>query len=242
VSKVTTGCRFDSSTRWIGVFISNLQFKENQLEVKKSRAIRVLIAHSKLLVLDGLRYWINEERDMRAVGQATSAHEAFQNFLTCQPDVAVLDLGFHQNEGLDVVLAIRQRSALASIIAIAARDSNQDIYRLLRSGIRAVLFEDTTRPDMLRCIRAVHAGQVILPATVARKLPAPLADSVLTPRERTVLDQILRGKSNKEIAANLHLSEGTIKTHVNHVLRRLGVGGRLEACTEALRRGLVHLK
>jgi len=210
--------------------------------VKKPTAIRVLIAHSEPLVRDGLKYWINEERDMRAVGQATSAREAFQKFLICGPDVAVLDMGFPQSEGLDVVLAIRQRIALASIIAITARGSNQDIYRLLRSGIKAVLFKDTTRQDMLRCIRAVHIGQVILPATVAQKLPAPLADSVLTPREQTVLGHMLEGKSNKEIAANLHLSEGTIKTHVNHVLRRLGVGGRLEACTEALRRGLVHLE
>jgi two-component system NarL family response regulator len=121
-------------------------------------------------------------------------------------------------------------------------DTDEDIYRALRAGAKAYLLKDTPREELLDTIRAVAAGHTRVPADVAAKLAERVSSEALTTREVDVLRLIVAGHSNREIATQLYISEGTVKTHVNHILMKLGASDRTQAATTALKRGLVALE
>lgn len=204
--------------------------------MSKTKAIRILVAHNQPLLRDGLRYRIEQQPDMKVVAEAGTLCQAVKEFLLQRPDVSVLDLEAPVGRSR----CWREKEPLASVILMMDRDSHTEIYRLLRAGTKAVLLNDSPWWDVMKCIRAVSEGQLILPSEVAVKLSSPASSSGLTTREMAVLREMVEGKSNKVIGTNLRLTEGTVKTHVNHILRKLGTAGRVEACTKALRNGLVE--
>jgi len=209
--------------------------------MKKERAIRVLIADDHPIVREGLRTLISRQADMKVVAEAASGREAVDQSLRCKPDVALIDLRMPEMSGVETISAIRKRVPGVRPIVLTTYDGNEDIYRSLRAGAKAYLLKDTPRDELLGCIRTVREGKTWISPLAAASLAARLSDEALTPREIEVLRLIATGKSNKEIAASLFVTEGTIKLHVNHILRKLKVSGRTEAISQAVQRGIVHL-
>jgi len=145
-------------------------------------------------------------------------------------------------DGVEAIAAIRQKIPSARLIVLTTFDEDEDIYRGLRAGAKAYLLKDAPRDDLLKCIRAVHEGQTVIPAPIAAKLAERLTTSGLTRREIEVLQLVADGKGNKEIAVSLSISEGTVKTHVSSILAKLEAADRTQAVTIALRRGILRLQ
>jgi two-component system NarL family response regulator len=203
--------------------------------------IRILIADDHPVVREGLAAMINRQTDMTVVAEAAHGQEAVARFREQQPDVVLMDLRMPEMTGVEAILAVREAVPEARVIVLTTYDTDEDIYRALRAGAKAYLLKDTPREALLQTIRAVHAGHTRVPSEVAAKLAERLSSAALTARELDVLRLIVTGKSNREIATQLCISEGTVKTHVNHILMKLDASDRTHAATTALKRGLVSL-
>jgi two-component system, NarL family, response regulator len=206
-----------------------------------SKKIRVLIADDHCVVRKGLIAMISEEPDMEVVAEAETGREAVERFRAQKPDILLLDLRLPEMDGVDVVIAIRAEFLTARIVILTTFDRDEDIYRALRAGAKGYLLKDATFDEIVGCVRDVHAGKTSVPAAVATKLAERVGSPELTAREVEVLALLADGRSNKEIAAHLHVSEETVKTHVKHVLEKLGVVDRTQAAMVALKRGLIRL-
>jgi len=203
--------------------------------------IRILIADDHPVVREGLAAMIKRRTDMTVVAEANHGQEAVALFHQHQPDVVLMDLRMPEMDGVEAILTIREQTPEARVIVLTTYDTDEDIYRALRAGAKAYLLKDTPREELLDTIRAVSAGRTRVPSDVAAKLVERVSSEALTAREVDVLRLIVAGHSNREIATLLYISEGTVKTHVNHLLMKLGVSDRTQAVTTALRRGLVSL-
>lgn len=209
--------------------------------MSKENTIRVLIADDHFVVRAGLGTVINAEPDMTVVAEAVNGKQAFEMYRTSRPDVVLMDLRMPEMNGVEAIAAIRKEFPDSRIIVLTTYDGDEDIYRALQAGARAYILKDMVGDELLDAIRAVHAGQRRIPPAVAARLAERMPRSELTPRELEVLRLIVKGKSNKEIAAALFVTEGTVKIHVNNLLSKLGVSDRTQAVTAALQRGIVHL-
>jgi len=203
--------------------------------------IRILIADDHPVVREGLAAMIKRRTDMTVVAEANHGQEAVALFHQHQPDVVLMDLRMPEMDGVEAILTIREQTPEARVIVLTTYDTDEDIYRALRAGAKAYLLKDTPREELLDTIRAVSAGRTRVPSDVAAKLVERVSSETLTAREVDVLRLIVAGHSNREIATLLYISEGTVKTHVNHILMKLGVSDRTQAVTTALKRGLVSL-
>jgi two-component system, NarL family, response regulator len=208
--------------------------------MKNKPAIRVLIADDHPIVREGLRTLVSRQTDMKVVAEAATGHEAVAECVRHKPDVALIDLRMPELSGMEAISAIRARVPSVRSIVLTTYDGNEDIYRSLRAGAKAYLLKDARREELLSCIRTVHEGKTWISPLAAANLAARFSEQALTPRETEVLRLIAAGKSNKEIAAALFVTEGTIKLHVNHILGKLKVSGRTEAISQAVKRGIVH--
>lgn len=206
-----------------------------------SEPIRILIADDHPVVREGLAALIERREDMTVVGEASNGVEAIELFRARRPDVTLMDLRMPLLDGVAATKKIREEYPNARIIMLTNYDGDEDIYRGLRVGIRAYLLKDASREEMVETIRAVHGGQTHLPADIAEKLAYRLSGPELTPREIEVVAAMAAGMSNVQIGAALHITEGTVKTHVNSILSKLDVSDRTQAVTTALRRGIVRL-
>jgi two-component system, NarL family, response regulator len=207
-----------------------------------SAKIRVLIADDHCVVRKGLIAMISEEPDMEVVAEAETGREAVERFRAHLPDILLLDLRLPELDGVDVVIAIRAEFLTARIVILTTFDRDEDIYRALRAGAKGYLLKDATFDEIVGCVRDVHAGKTCVPAAVATKLAERVGSPELTAREVEVLTLLGAGHSNKEIAALLHVSDETVKTHVKHVLEKLGVVDRTQAAMVALKRGIIRLR
>jgi len=203
--------------------------------------IRALIADDHVTVLEGLAAIIGRQPDMAVVAQAVDGREAVALWQEHRPDVALLDLRMPILDGVGAIGSIRQEDALAKVIVLTTFDSDNEIYRAIKAGAKAYLLKDARREELLDCIRRVHAGETCLPATLAAKLVTGVSNDALTGREQDVLRLLALGRSNKEIGANLQISETTVKSHFRSIFAKLDVLSRTEAIAVASRRGLVQL-
>ena len=213
----------------------------NPVTMNPVTPIRILIADDHPVVREGLAAMIKRRTDMTVVAEANHGQEAVALFHQHQPDVVLMDLRMPEMDGVEAILTIREQTPEARVIVLTTYDTDEDIYRALRAGAKAYLLKDTPREELLDTIRAVSAGRTRVPSDVAAKLVERVSSETLTAREVDVLRLIVAGHSNREIATLLYISEGTVKTHVNHILMKLGVSDRTQAVTTALRRGLVSL-
>ena len=210
--------------------------------MKKKNALRVLVADDHPVVREGLAALINRRPDMAVVAEASTGQEAVEQFLLHRPDVALLDLRMPEMDGVEVIAAIREQVPTARLVVLTTYADEEDIHRSLRAGARGYLLKDAPRDELLDCVRAVHDGQTVIPPAIALKLASRLRATELTPRELDVLRLLATGQSNKQIAAALFIAEGTVKTHVNALLRKLAAADRTGVVTLALKRGLLRLE
>ena len=201
--------------------------------------IRVLIVEDHNVVRQGLVALINMAEGIQVVGEAADGVEAIAQFRKHQPDVTLVDLRLPKLGGVDVIQRVRSETPHARFVVLTTYDGDEDIYRALKSGAKAYLLKGMTSEELIRTIREVAAGRSHIPAAIAERLAERMGTEDLTPREADVLEQIVNGKSNKEIATELDISEATVKTHINSLLGKLGVTDRTQAATAAIRRGLV---
>jgi DNA-binding NarL/FixJ family response regulator len=204
--------------------------------------IRVLVVEDHNVVRQGLVALLNVVDGLEVVGEAADGFEAVDQFRKHQPDVTLMDLRLPRMSGVEAIQRIRQEAPQARVIVLTTYDGDEDIYRALKAGARAYLLKGMTSEDLVTTIRTVHAGKSHIPPAIAEKLAERMGTEDLTPREFDVLEQIVNGMSNKEIATVLGVSEATVKTHINSLLGKLGVTDRTQAATAAIQRGIVPLE
>lgn len=203
--------------------------------------IRVLIVDDHPVVREGLAALIDRRADMTVVGEALDGAQAVEIALERRPDVILMDLRMPGMGGVAAIETLRERLPTARCIVLTTYDGDEDIYRGIRAGAFAYLLKDAPRETLLETVRAVAAGHKRIPPEIAAKLMERMTAPDLTARELEVLEQIVRGRSNREIARALDIAEGTVKVHVNSILGKLGVSDRTQAATSAIQRGIVRL-
>ncbi|HEY1209718.1 MAG TPA: response regulator transcription factor [Terracidiphilus sp.] len=205
-------------------------------------SIRVLVVEDHHVVRQGLVALLNVAEGLEVVGEAADGVEAIAQFRKHQPAITLIDLRLPRLSGVDVIERIRMETPQARFIVLTTYDGDEDIYRALQAGAKAYLLKGMTSDELIATIRMVHAGKSYIPPEIAQKLADRMGVEELTPREFDVLEQIVSGKSNKEIATELTISEATVKTHINSLLSKLGVTDRTQAATAAIQRGIVTLE
>ena len=202
----------------------------------------VLVVDDHALVRTGVANIISHEPDLHVVAEAANGLEAVQAFERYRPDVTLLDLRMPVMEGVEAVRQIRQRDPAARVIVLTTYDTDEDITRALQAGAKAYVLKDISAHALIACIHDVLAGKTYLAPAAAAKLAERVTQVQLTPRELAALRSMADGRTNKEIAVALGISERTVKTHMAHLFEKLGVTSRTEAVKIASRRGLVRLE
>jgi two-component system NarL family response regulator len=203
---------------------------------------RVLVVDDHALLRTGVAKIINQEPDLRVVAEAGNGVEALEAYERYRPDVTLLDLRMPVMEGVEVVRQIRERDPRARVIVLTTYDTDDEISRALKAGAKAYVLKDISAEDLIACIRDVLAGKTYLAPAAAARLAEGVTHVRLTPRELATLRLMADGRSNKEIAGALGISERTVKTHLGHLFEKLAVTSRTEAIKVATRRGLVRLE
>jgi DNA-binding NarL/FixJ family response regulator len=203
--------------------------------------IRILVAEDHLVARVGVTTIVNMQPDMTVVAEASNGQQAVELYRQYRPDVALLDLRMPVMTGVEAALAIRKEDPQARMIALTTYGGDEDIRRALAAGVHAYLTKDVLHDELLKAIRAVHAGQTYLPAAVAAALAAQMPRPDLSAREVQVLELIVQGLANKQIAYSLGIAEHTVKNHVKSILSKLSVQDRTQAATAAIQRGIIHL-
>lgn len=203
--------------------------------------IRLLIVDDHLVVRIGLRSLLEVQPDMIVAGEAAGGKEAVALFAKLQPDVTLMDLRMPDQSGPVTTAAIRHAFPQARVVVLTTFDNDEDVFRALEAGATGFLLKDADGEALLRTIREVHAGTYRLPPAIAARLAHRQAAPELSPRELEVLQLIVKGRSNKEIGADLGLAENTVKNHVKMIFEKLRVADRTQAATTALQRGLARL-
>jgi two-component system NarL family response regulator len=201
----------------------------------------VLLVDDHALLRTGVANIINQEPDLHVVAEAGNGVEALAAFERYQPDVTLLDLRMPVMEGVEAIRRIRDRDPRALLIVLTTYDTDEEISRALKAGAKAYVLKDISADELVKCIRDVLAGKTYLAPAAAAKLAEGVTRVQLTPRELASLRLMADGKSNKEIANALDISERTVKTHLGHLFEKLGVTSRTEAIKIAMQRGLVRL-
>jgi two-component system NarL family response regulator len=206
------------------------------------RPIRLLLVDDHLIVRAGLKTLLESQPDLRVVAQAGSGPAALEQCGAHQPDIVLMDLRMPGMNGVEAITAIREKFPNIRSIVLTTYDGDEDIYRAIQAGARAYLLKTTSRAELVEVIKAVHQGDYRLAPEFAARLAQRMAEPQLSARELEVLQWIVRGQSNKEIAVTLNLAENTVKNHVKTILEKLHVKDRTQAATTGLQRGLVHLE
>ena len=200
-----------------------------------------MVVDDHFVVRMGLKGSINLEPDMTVDTEASTGEQAVTLYQQERPDIVLMDLKLPGISGADATRTICQEFPDAAIVMLSTHDGEEDIYRSLQAGARAYLLKTAARKELIDTIRAVHGGERCISPAVGIRLAERMMHPELTSREIDVLKLIVRGRSNKEIAADLSIAEVTVKLHVGHILAKLKVNDRTQATTTALQRGIIHL-
>ena len=204
-------------------------------------AIRILTVDDHPLIREGIARLMAGEPDMQLVAEAGNGRDAIQQFRAHRPDITLMDLQMPEMSGLDAVIAIRSEFPEARIIVLTTYPGDVHAMRALKAGAQAYLLKTTLNTELRQTIRAVHAGKKSLSAEVSYQLAEHAIDDALTAAEIRVLRLIAGGKANKEIAAQLSLSEETVKGQVSKILSKLGASDRTQAVVIGFRLGIIDL-
>lgn len=213
-----------------------------------TRPVRILIADDHRFVREGIAAVLNREEDLEVVGQASDGSEAVSQAKSLRPDVILMDLQMPGVDGVEATRQILEQDPNALIVILTAFDTDEYIFRSIEAGARAYMLKDAAPEDVLKAIRALYGGTSVIEPKVAdriidrfRELSRGQAqEGALSPRELEVLKLMAEGSTNKEIAQHLYIEESTVKTHVIHVFKKLGVKRRSSAVAEAAKRGIIR--
>jgi two-component system NarL family response regulator len=203
--------------------------------------IQIVVADDHPIVREGVVANLKRQRDLRVIGEANDGLEALELIKQNRPDIALLDLRMPRMNGLEVLQALNELKLQTKVIVMTTFENEEDIQRTMKAGARAYLLKDCPQQILVDAIRRVYGGEVYLTPQVAQKLVDRMQKPQLSPRELEVLRAVAAGKSNKEIGVQLFISEGTVKTHVESLLDKLGAATRTSAVKAAVRRGLLQM-
>jgi two-component system NarL family response regulator len=205
-------------------------------------SIRVLIVDDHPTFRMGLAALINSQSDMKVAAEFESGERAVEAYSSDAFDVVLMDLRLPGMGGVEATLGIMSRHPEARIVVLTTYDTDEDVYRAIQAGAKSYLLKDMSTEQIIGTIRAVVHGTAELPSTVAQRLDERLQRQGLTAREQEVLLLLVKGRSNKEIAGALFISEETVKSHLKTLFGKLGVRDRTDAAISAIRHGIVHLE
>ncbi len=202
--------------------------------------IRILSVDDHPLLRQGVEALVGGQPDMNLVAEASNGREAIQQFRTHHPDVTLMDLQMPEMNGLDAIIAIRGEFPEARIIVLTTYVGDVQVVRALKAGARGYLLKNSLHKELLEAIRCVHAGKRTLSTEASMQIAEHATDDALTPAEIRVLHLIAEGNANKEIAAQLSVSEETVKGQVRNILSKLGANDRTHAAMIGLKRGIIE--
>ena len=203
------------------------------------KSIRILLADDHPPLRAGLAAILNSQPDLKVVAEAGCGREVMEASEAAEDDI--LDLRMPDGDGIQTIKALVARDPSVRVLVLTTYDNEEDIFRALEAGARGYLLKDTTSEELVAAVRQVHEGERYLPQAVASRLADRLIRPSLTPRELDVLRLVSRGRTNKEMASAMFISEETVKTHMKSLFQKLGVHDRAEAVSVSLQRGIIRL-
>ena len=213
------------------------------------KQIKILIADDHPVVREGLSAMLSREQDIQVVGEAKDGIDAVQKSRQLEPDIILMDLRMPELDGVEAMRQIRAINPGINFIVLTTYDTDEHIFRGIEAGARAYLLKDAPREELFKAIRAVHRGESLIQPVVASKVLDRFAElsrqaqspETLSEREIEVLHLIAKGTANKEIAAELCISQSTVKTHIANIFQKLGARDRTEAVAQAIKKGIIEL-
>jgi len=205
------------------------------------KIIRLLVVDDHPVFRTGIVAMFQDLPDITVIAQAEDGVAAVSAYRKHLPDVVLMDLRLPKLSGVEAILQIRREHPDCRVIVLTTYDSDEDIFRALQSGAKSYLLKDMSQDDIVAAVRAVYAGREVLPPPVASVLAERMTRKDLTERELAVLKLIVRGRSNKEIATDLAITERTVKFHLAGIFEKLKVFDRTQAAIEAVRHGMVQM-
>jgi DNA-binding NarL/FixJ family response regulator len=212
--------------------------------------IKILIADDHPVVREGLISMIKREPDFKVVGEATNGIEAVSRTKELKPDIVLMDLRMPELDGVEAIRQISAAVPATRFIILTTYSDDEFIFKGIEVGARAYLLKDAPREDLFKAIRAVHRGESLIQPVVASKVldrfaelsrQAQVPAEVLSEREIEVLALMAKGDANKEIAAQLHITDSTVKTHISSIFQKLNARDRTEAAMQAIKKGIIKI-
>ena len=203
--------------------------------------IRILVVDDHQLIRIGIATLLVPESDMKLVGEASNGREAIAKYRECRPDVTLMDLQMPEMSGFDAIVAIRDEFPEARIIVLTTYVGDVQAQRAMKTGAQGYVLKNLLHKELLETIRTVYRGRKAMAAEVAADVAQHTGEELLTPKEIDVLRLIAAGNANKEIAAQLSVTEETVKSRVRNILDKLGANDRTHAVTIGLKRGFIEL-
>lgn len=212
----------------------------NDVMSDDSKLIRILAVDDHPIFRQGIAGFLSDQADMLLVAEAANGREAIQQFRAHRPDITLMDLQMPEMNGLDATIAIRSEFPDAKIIVLTTYSGDVQVLRALKAGARAYLVKNLLYKELLESIRAVNAGKKSLSPAASYELAEHAIDDALTEGEIDVLRLIAAGNANKQIAAQLSITEDTVKGRVKNILSKLGANDRTHAAMIGLKRGIIE--
>lgn len=203
--------------------------------------IKILVADDHSIVRAGIKALLGTEPDFKVIGEAENGAKAVSMFQELRPDIALLDLRMPVKDGLVATREIRAAQPDAKILILSRFQGDEEIYAALEAGARGYVLKNSPGEELVPALRAVHRGERWIPREVGSKLAGRSAMEKLTDREIDVLQRLVSGDSNKELADKMGITEHTVKAHLKNIIGKLQVRDRTEAVTVGLRRGIIRL-
>ncbi len=203
------------------------------------KAIRIFLADDHPPLRAGLAAILDSQPDLKVVAEAGCGREVIESAEAA--DVYILDLRMPDGDGIQTIKDLVARDPAVRVLVLTTYDNEEDIFRALEAGARGYLLKDTTSEELVAAVRQIHEGERHLPQAIASRLADRLIRPSLTPRELDVLRLVSRGRTNKEMASAMFISEETVKTHMKSLFQKLGVHDRAEAVSVSLQRGIIRL-
>jgi DNA-binding NarL/FixJ family response regulator len=216
--------------------------------------INVLLVEDQCLVRSGLKALLNQEPDIRVVGEATDGEEAVQMARDIQPDLVLMDIRLPKIDGIEATRKIKDADGGVEVLVLSAYEDDESVFQAIQAGASGYVLKDITPTNLMRAIRAVRSGMSTVHPGITRKLlerislmsrartpgAAPIHSDGLTDREVEILVGVAKGASSRELAAKLFVSESTVKSHLRTIYRKINVRDRSQAVAYAIRKGFVR--